>query len=169
MTISLTTDQATALGLESRHKVTAIKIDRTTDLLYCTGVDPVTLAGDLYMPRGLNVSGLVTGDPANSRARVVLDDADGVVGASWYSERMSGCAITITDATRVAGAWVVTSTNVLTINTVQRAPEGTLVLDCVAAEGYNPTACLIAGTRLNFHLAPEPGESIRIGATTARL
>ena len=167
MAKSLTAAQTTAVGSESQQVVHAVKIDLATDLLYCTGVEAVTLAATLYTPRSLSVSAINITDPRSARATVTIEDLDGTVGASWYANRFSGVTVTITEAIWSEGAWVVTRTLPWLCETAQRRADGSMVLNLTGAGGLKQRAGLELGSRLNWHLAPEPGTQIQISDMAA--
>ena len=167
MANELSAAQTTAVERESQTVVHAVKIDLATDLLYCTGDDAVTLAATTYTPRGLSVSAVNITDPGSARATVTIDDLDGTVAASWYTNRFSSVTVTITEAAWSDGAWVVTRTLPWICDTAERRPDGTMRLNLMGAGGLMPRAGLALGSRADWHLAPEPGTQIQISDMAA--
>ena len=167
MANTLSAAQTAAVGRESQSVVHAVKIDLATDLLYCTGVDQVTLGAVDYTPRGLSVSAINITDPGNARATVSIDDLDGVVATSWYTNRFSGATVTITEAIWSGGAWVVTRTIPWICDTAERTPEGVMVLHLTGAGGLKPRAGLELASRASWHLAPQPGTQVQISDMAA--
>ena len=165
MVQSLTDAQQAALDLESQEVVVAVKIDLTSDLLYCSGVESVTLAATTYTPRGLQVGAVNVGDPRQSSATVTIDDLDGEIAAVWYTERFSGQTVTITEAIMSNGAWEVVRTVPWICTTCDRRGDGMFVLHLSGAGGLKPRAGLEVASRADWHLAPEPGTSIQVGWT----
>ena len=167
MANELTATETAAVELESQKTVHAVKIDLTTDLLYCTGVNSVTLDSTTYSPRGLSVSAINITDPRSARATVTIDDLDGVVATAWYTNRFSGVTVTITEAIWSDGAWVVTRTIPWLCETADRRSDGTMALNLSGAGGLKQRAGLELGSRANWHLAPEQGTQIQIGDMAA--
>lgn len=163
---TLTAAQQAALEQESQRVVAAVKIDLTTDLLYCTGVNPVTLATVTYQPRGMEVSAINISDPTSSSATVKIDDLDGTVGTAWYTNRFTGVTATITEAIWYGGAWEIVRTIPWLCTGVERTSDGVVILSLSGAGGMKPRAGLELASRASFHLAPEPGTSIRVGYTS---
>ena len=169
MANTLSAAQTTAVGKESQSVVHAVKVDLTTDLLYCTGADAVTLSAVTYQPRGLSISAINITDPNSARATVTIDDLDGVVATAWYSNRFSGTTVTITEAIYSDGAWVVTRTLPWICDTADRRPDGTMTLSLTGAGGLKQRAGLELGSRANWHLAPEPGTQIQVSDMAATI
>jgi hypothetical protein len=167
MSKTLTAAETAAVGRDSQRVVHAIKIDLTTDLLYCTGVNSVTLDSTTYTPRGLSISAINITDPRSSRATVTIDDLDGVVAAAWYTNRFSGVTVTITEAVLSDGAWVVTRAIPWICETASRSGDGMITLSLSGAGGLKQRAGLELGSRANWHLAPEPGTQIQISDMAA--
>ena len=170
MVLSLSADQEAALGQDAQRVVVAVQIDLTADLLYCTGADAVTLAATTYEPRALELGNVQVSDPRTSRATVTIDDTDGEIATAWYSERFSGQTVTVTEAIKKDGVWIVTRTIPWICTTCDRRSDGSFVLHLSGAGGLKPRAGLQVASRADFSMAPEPGTSIRIGgsSTTVR-
>jgi hypothetical protein len=148
--------------------VHCVKIDLATDLLYCTGRDQVTISATTYTPRGLSISAVNITDPAQARASVSIEDLDGTVATSWYTNRFSGATVTITEAVWSGGEWVVLRTIPWICDTAQRRSDGTVVLNLTGAGGLKPRAGLAVASRADWHLAPAHGTQIQLsdGAAT---
>jgi hypothetical protein len=166
MVQTLTAAQQAALDQAAQQPVIAVKVDLGTDLLYCTGVKQVTLDSTVYMPRGLEVSAINISDPTSSSATVKIDDLDGTVGTSWYTNRFTGATVTITEAIWYGGAWEKVRTIPWLCVGVERSSDGIVTLKLSGAGGMKPRAGLERASRASFHLAPEPGKSIRVGYTS---
>lgn len=169
MVETLTAAQQAALDQTSQHPVIAVKIDLGTDLLYCTGVKSVTLGGDTYTPRGLEVQAVNVADPRTSSASVRIDDLDGTVGTSWYTNRFTGATVTITEAIWYGGAWETVRTIPWLCVAAERTSDGVMTLRLSGAGGMKPRAGLEVASRANFPMAPEPGTSIKVAWTTTTL
>lgn len=169
MVQSLSAAQTAAVGQESQSVVHAVKIDLGTDLLYCTGVNSVTLAATTYTPRGLSVSAVNITDPRSARATVRIEDLDGEVATSWYTNRFSGVTVTISEAVWNDGEWVVLRTLPWICETVTRSSDGIVTLSLSGAGGLKQRAGLELGTRADWHLAPEPGTQIQISDMAATI
>ena len=169
MVQTLTADQQAALDLESQKPVVAVKIDLTTDLVYCTGLREVTLDATTYTPRGLNVGAVNVSDPRKSSATVTLDDLDAEIATAWYSERFSGQTVTITEAIWYGGAWEIVRTIPWVCTTCDRRPDGTFVIHLSGAGGLKPRAGLEVASRADWHMAPEPGTSVQVGFTSTTI
>jgi hypothetical protein len=165
MVQSLTAAQTTALALESQEVVVAVKIDLASDLLYCTGIQQVTLDGDTYTPRGLQAGVVNVAGPKTSSATVTIDDLDGEVAAVWYTGRFSGQTVTITEAIWSNGSWEIVRTVPWICTTCDRRSDGTFIIHLSGAGGLKPRAGLEVASRADWHLAPEPGTSIQVGFT----
>ena len=166
MVQSLTAAQQAALNRVEQEVVTAVKIDLTADLLYCTGIREVTLDAVTYTPRGLLIGAVNVADPKRSSATVTLDDLDGTIASVWYTERFSGQTVTITEAIWSAGAWEIVRTVPWVCTTCDRRSDGTFVIHLSGAGGLKPRAGLEVASRADWHLAPEPGMSIQVGHTS---
>ena len=159
-----TTDaQNAALARESQRTVCGVKIDLATDLLYCTGAESVTLSGDTFTPRGMSVTMTDIAEPRRARATIEIDDQDGTIATAWYSERFSGQTVTIREAIHGDGAWVEVRSIPWVCHSCERKSDGTFVLHLLGAGGFAPRAGLQVAARDDWHLAPEPGTSIRVG------
>lgn len=169
MVQTLTAAQQSALDQSAQQPVVAVKIDLGTDLLYCTGVKQVTLDSVTYTPRGLDVSAVNVSDPTSSNATVRIDDLDGEVGTSWYTNRFTSATVTITEAIWYGGAWETVRTIPWICSGVERSSDGVVTLKLSGAGGMKPRAGLSVATRAAFPMAPEPGTSIQVGWTTTTL
>ena len=169
MVTTLTAAQQAALDQVSQQPVIAVKIDLGTDLLYCTGVKQVTLDSVTYTPRGLDVSSVNVSDPTSSSATVHIDDLDGTVGTSWYTNRFTGATVTITEAIWYGGAWETVRTIPWVCAGAERSSDGVVTLKLSGAGGMKPRAGLSVATRAAVPMAPEPGTSIQVGWTTTTL
>ncbi len=165
MVQSLSAAQTAALARESQEVVTAVKIDLTSDLLYCTGIRQVTLDGTDYTPRGLQAGTVNVSGPKASSATVTIDDLDGEIAAVWYTERFSGQTVTITEAIWSAGTWKIVRTVPWICTTCDRRSDGTFTIHLSGAGGLKPRAGLEVASRADWHLAPEPGTSVQVGWT----
>jgi hypothetical protein len=165
MVQSLTAEQTLALDRESQEVVVAVKIDLASDLLYCSGVKSVTLSGDTYTPRGVQVGATNVGNPRQSSATVTLDDLDGAVATEWYTGRFSGQTVTITEAIFSDGTWEIVRTVPWICTTCDRRSGGMFVIHLSGAGGLKPRAGLEVASRADWPLAPEPGTSIQVGFT----
>ena len=161
--LTLTSDQQAALELESQRVVIAVKIDLAADLFYCSGSESVTLGGETYTPRGLELNAVNITDPRSSRATLRIDDIDGEMASVWYSERFSGVTVTIKEAIKSDGAWVTVRSIPWICATCGRNSDGVFTMNLTGAGGFRPRAGLAVATREDFHLAPESGTPIRIG------
>ena len=169
MVQTLTSAQQAALDQVSQQPVLAVKIDLGTDLLYCTGVKQVTLDSVTYTPRGLDVSAVNISDPKGSSATVKIDDLDGTVGTSWYTNRFTGATVTVTEAIWYGGAWETVRTIPWTCVGAERSSEGVFTLKLSGAGGMRPRAGLSVASRAAFPMAPEPGTSIKVAWTSTTL
>ena len=167
MVQSLTAAQQAALDRVEQEVVTAVKIDLTTDLVYCTGSKQVTLDGTTYSPRGVKIGAVNVAAPTRSSATVTLDDLDATIATVWYAERFSGQTVTITEAIWSAGTWEIVRTVPWICTTCDRRSDGTFVIHLSGAGGLKPRAGLEVASRADWHLAPEPGTSIQVGHTSA--
>ena len=165
MPATLSVAQQSALARESQEVLFAIKIDLTSDLLYCSGLRQVTIDATTYTPRGVQVSTVNVGDPTSSRATVTLDDLDGTIAAVWYTERFSGQTVTITEAIYDDGAWTAVRTIPWICTTCNRHSDGRFVINLSGAGGLKPRAGLGVASRADWSMAPEPGTSIQVGWT----
>ena len=167
MVMTLSAAQQAALNRDDQKTVHAIKIDITSDLLYCSHDEEVTLAATTYTPRALKVSAVNVTDPRGSGATVTIDDLDGEIAAAWYTEPgFSGQTITITEAIWDDGAWVVTRTIPWICTTCDRRSDGTFTLHLSGAGGMRPRDGLELAARADWPMAPSPGTSIEVGYTT---
>jgi hypothetical protein len=155
--------QVAALARDNQRVVYCVKIDLTSDLLYCSGLESITISSTTYTPRGLAVSTINVTDPTRSSATVTIDDLDGTIAATWYSERFSGQTVTITEAIRDAGDWVAVQTIPWICTTAERRGDGAFVLSLSGAGGIKPRAGLEIASRSDWHLAPEPGAAVQVG------
>ena len=167
MVQTLTAAQQAALARRDQEPLFAVKIDLTTDLLYCSGLEKVTISTDTYTPRGVEVSAVNLSDPASSRATVWIDDLDGAIATVWYSERFSSVTVTITEAIYNDGAWTAVRTIPWICDTAGRLSDGRFVLKLLGAGGLRPRAGLQIASRADWHLAPERGTSVQVGHTAA--
>jgi len=163
--LTLTSDQETALALESQRVVVCVKIDLDTDLFYCTGAESVTIGSDTYTPRGLSFGSVSVTDPRNSRATVRLDDTDGVIAGIWYGERFSGVTVTVKEAIKSGGDWVVIRSIPWVCTVCSRNSKGEFIIELAGAGGFRPRAGLAIATREDFHLAPAPATPIMVGGS----
>ena len=164
MVQTLSASQTAALGRDDQRVVYCVKVDLATDLLYCSGIESVTISATTYTPRSLSVSAVNVSDPTNSSATVTIDDLDGEIATAWYSERFSSKTVTITEAIR-DGDWVTVQTIDWICTTAGRRADGTFVLNLSGAGGMRPRAGLERASRANWHLAPEPGTAVQVGHT----
>lgn len=169
MALTLSADQQAALELDTHPKVYAVKIDLTTDLLYCSGREPVTISAEVYYPREMTVSSFSVTDPKRARASVTLDDLDGVVATAWYTERFTGNTVTVTEAIWYNGDWVTIRAIPWICTTCKRSSDGKFTVNLSGAGGLRPRWGLETASRANFHLAPEAGQSLRIGGYTIKV
>jgi len=168
--LTRTADQQTADAQEHQAVVKCVKIDLATDLFYCDGLDPVTVGGDTYTPRGLLVPRASIAPQGSASLQVTLDDVDGVIGAVWHTEGgFAEVDVTVTEAAIVDGAWVATRTVAWSCDHCVRMPDGKFVMTLTGEGGLQPRGGPKAADRAVWHLAPEPGQAVRVGATTARL
>ena len=163
-------DQQTADAQEYQPVAKCVKIDLATDLLYCDGLDPVTVGGNTYTPRGLIVPKSPIGPQGAASLQIKLDDIDGVIGTVWHSEDgFAEVAVTITEAAIVDGAWVAIRTIAWSCDRCVRMPDGKFVMTLTGEGGLQPRGGPKSADRAVWHLAPEPGQAIRVGATNARV
>jgi hypothetical protein len=171
MVETLSAAQQSALELSTHEKVFAVKIDLATDLLYCSGDTPVTISGDTYYPRGVSVSAFKVAKAKQATATVTLDDMDGVVATAWYTERFTGNTVTVTEAIwgEPGDGWVAIRTIPWICTTCKRTSEGKFIVNLSGAGGLKPRWGLETASRANFHLAPEAGQTLRIGGYTVKV
>jgi hypothetical protein len=167
MVKTLTAAQTAALADDSQRPCFAIKIDLTSDLLYTSWSDQVTLSATDYTPRALTVSATNISDPQSSRATVIIDDLDGTIATAWYNEPgFSGQTVTITEAIYDAGAWVAVRTIPWICTTCDRTSDGKFILHLSGAGGLRPRDGLEVAARAGWSMAPSPGTSVQVGYTT---
>lgn len=163
---TLTADELAAVSQDSQRVAYCVKIDLTTDLCYTTWSANVTVDATTYVPRGMRVAAASVTDPRNSRASVEIDDLDGAVATSWYTNRFTGQTVTVLELIWYEGAWQTVREIPWVCVAASRSGSGTMRLELSGAGGLRPRAGLMLGSRADFHLAPEPGTSIRIGPTS---
>ena len=162
--LGLTATQLALLQASSQQIKGAIAIGTAAPLRYCTGVDPISIDANWYLPRMITFDDIKLDDPTGAVTSVVIDDLDGVIRTVWYSERFSGLTVDIYLFALAAGA---TWTEVIDLSwictTCAFNKRGQFRLNLSGGAGLCPRAGLMTGNRTAFMFAPEPGEALRLG------
>jgi hypothetical protein len=166
--VALTQAQLTALAAKDSEGKIALKIDATSPLLYCSGDDPVQVAGEWYAPRNITGSFFELSDPSSARTKVAIDDLDEVVETAWYSDRFSGYSIEVHILLRTppSQTWVLATS--VTWDCHRATPRNGMVeLHLFGAAGSRQKYGLIIGNVSLFPRAPSFGEKLVFNGTAA--
>jgi hypothetical protein len=165
MTISLTEPQKTAIAQEAQDVITAVEINLESPLLYCDGLVPITLDGDIYTPHEIHLGNIRLDTPAHSSAILSVLDLDKTLANLWLASRLTGITATTKEAVFSDGDWLVTRTLSWHINNAGRSPKGVMQLSLRGGTGLRNKAGLAVGGRADWRYAPSPDEAAYVGDT----
>jgi hypothetical protein len=137
-----------------------VEIDAATPLRYCSGEDPVTVGGDLHLPRILIGRSFSLVNPSISKTTLKIDDGDKQIRSAWYADPFSGYPVTITMLLREPSETVWTVGASLTWHCDKASFRANLFeLRLRSSYGHRKRYGLEVGNRSTFTKAPEPGET----------
>ena len=158
--MALTQDQLDMLAKGDLVAKLCVEIDAAAPLRYCSGEDPVTVGGDLYLPRILIGRSFSLVSPSVSKATLKIDDGDAEVRTAWYADPFSGYQVTITMLLREPIETTWTTGAALSWHCDKGSFRANLFeLRLRSSYGHRRRYGLEVGNRSTFQKAPEPGET----------